>query len=164
MSNLVSAGAKKDLLVMFFAKAIFETALTKETNGSIPRDRSNQYHHENKRIDRRISSFMEKMNKTIDQVINADLARWLHSKTHSRIFSILTRMSQTEAQLETLGLYVLYVNFCKRKQKLDDIFTEYQDPNLYFDDIDLIKKTNITDDHEALSMRMAYDVVAEIKA
>lgn len=160
----MSSGAKKDLLVMFFAKAIFETALTKETVGSIPRDRSNQYYHDNKRIDRRISSFMDKMNKTIDKVIDADLARWLHSKTYSKIFTILSRMAKTEAQLETLGLYVLYVNFCERKKKLDDIFLEYTDSSLYFDDIDLIKKTNITEDHEELSMRMAYEIVVEIKS
>ena len=161
---VISAGAKKDLLVLFFAKAIFQVALDRETNGSIQRDREdNKLHKINKRIDRRIQALMGKMENTIDEVITPDIANWLHGKTHGKIFSILTRMAKHETQLETMGLYVMYVNFCERKQKLDKLFHGYTDAGIYFDDIDLLKQTNIDEDIEAVAMNLAYDIVSEIK-
>jgi hypothetical protein len=161
--QILSSGAKKDLLVLFFVKAIFQVALESETIGSIPRERDNKLHDINKRIDRRVRALMTRMSNTIDKVINHELAEWLHSKTKGKVFSILTRMAHKDVQLETLGLYMLFVNFCERDKKLDAIFESYVNADLYFDNVDLLKEANVSEDIEAGAMRMAYDVIAEIK-
>jgi hypothetical protein len=159
----LSAGAKKELLILFFCKAIFQTALERETIGSIPRERSNKTHKINNQLDRRIKSLMDKITATIDATINQDISDWMRSKTKGLLFSILTRIAQNEIQLETFGLYCLFVNFCERTQPLHSIFNEYTDANLYFDNIDLLKLNAINEDLEADMMRLAYHVISELK-
>ncbi len=75
----MSAGARKDLLVLFFAKAIFQTALEIETVGSTPRERSNKAYRINNQIDRRIKIFNGTNNGYNNiQTLNCILAMWIY--------------------------------------------------------------------------------------
>lgn len=159
----MSQGAKKELLILFFAKAIFKTALEHEAIGSIPRERSNKAHRVNNQIDRRIKSLMSRIEATIDRTINMEISEWLHSKTKGLLFSVLTRIAQHEVQLETFALYVLFVNFCERKKPLNNEFQEYANAELYFSNIDLLKLTDISDELESKMMNLAYQVISELK-
>lgn len=159
----ISSGAKKELLILFFCKAIFQVALEHNTIGSIPRERLNKAYIINNRIDRRIKSLVERITATIDATITPDIAEWMHSKTRGVLFSVLMRIAQKDIQLETFAFYMIFVNFCERKQKLDDIFIEYTDANLLFDTVDLLKLTNITEELEADMMNLAYKVCYELK-
>lgn len=159
----MSAGARKDLLVLFFAKAIFQTALEIETVGSIPRERSNKAYRINNQIDRRIKSLMARITATIDRTIDVKTSEWLRSKTKGLLFSVLIRIAQHEVQLETFGLYVLFHNFCERDKPLNDDYQEYTNAELYFSNVDLLKLTNISDELENKMMDLAYRVIAELK-
>ena len=50
----LSSGAKRELLILFFVRAIFLTASERTLIGTIPRDRSNKVYSINNQLDRRI--------------------------------------------------------------------------------------------------------------
>lgn len=160
----LSSGAKRELLVIYFVDAVFRVALEKEAEGTIPRDRTdNKLHKINKRIDRRIMALRDRFHHTANIATDHDVAIWLHGKTKHKVLAALSKVTQYNIQLETFGLYLMYANFCERDKPLDPIFAEYNDPNLYFDEIDLMKMTNITEDDEAVAMNVAYTILKDLK-
>ena len=135
----MSSGAKRDLLVLFLCKALLEIALDKDASeDSIQRDRTNKHYKLNKKLDSRLNKLYSMLNDTLNKAITKEIAKWLKSKTDFKIYNMLIKIQETEIQLEVLAMYVMYVNFCERDKRLDDIFQAYTDSSLYFDNIDLI--------------------------
>jgi hypothetical protein len=159
----LSGGAKRDLLILYFAMAIIKVSLGGKSSDTIERDRSNRMHRVNARVDRRMNRIVDMAQQTINDVMTPDLARWVESKTKGSVFSLLSSISDTVMQLDTLAYYILYVNFCERKKPLHEAFRRFTDADLYFDDIDLIKQAGINDDQESGAMKMAYQIVSELK-
>lgn len=60
-------------------------------------------------------------------------------------------------------MYLMFRNFCERDKPLADEFKEYDNADLYFGNIDLLKMTNISDELENKMMNLAYQVIAELK-
>jgi len=159
----LSSGAKRELLILFFVRAIFLTASERTLTGTIPRDRSNKVYRINNQLDRRIDSLMQRIDATIDATIDTDNSEWLRKKTSGILSSVLTKIAKFEVQLETFALYLGFINFCERKKPLNNAFKEYSDTDLYFDKIDLLKLANVNDDVEAEMMNLAYKTISELK-
>jgi len=159
----LSQGAKKELLIIYFAKALIETSKLDYVDGVLRRDRSNKLHNDNKKIDRRIDSLFSLLQNTADKLTNSDIAGYLHSKAKNKLLLLTKKLCKDDIQLEMLALYVMLINFCERKNPLDSNFDKYTNANMYFDDMDLIKKTNITEDDEQKMMMIAYDAIAFLK-
>ena len=159
----LSAGAKKELLVLLFSNAMLKTALNPNVDGAIDRPRENKYHKLNAQIDRRIIALSSHIEKMMEEVITPEMAFWLKRKNESTVIKVLDSIKDDEIQLEMLGLYVMFVNFCERDKKIDPIFQSFTNCDLYFDEIDLLKKTDLTEDVEAEMMKLAYVIIGELK-
>ena len=75
---------------------------------------------------------------------------------------LLIKLSQHEVQLEIFALYLLQVNFEQRPVLLD-IYKWYQNPNNYFDGIDLILECGITEDQNGNMYQLAIKTIQEIR-
>lgn len=149
---------------MFFCNSLFQISLDVEKQeGAIIRDRDNKHHKLNNRIDRRLQTLIEIMKATIDEAMSKEASLYLQKRTKTKIAQLLHTFKNDDVQLETLGFYIMFVNFCERNKKLDDVFKKYTNSDLYFDNIDLLKKANLSENVESEMMRIAYDCVSFLK-
>lgn len=153
----LSSGAKKELLVLFFAKSLIKVSREFKDESLIVRDMANKYHRENKKYEKQIMSLMDKVEATIDLAMDNEVGIWLKSKTNSTISYLLKKIADEKVQLDILALYIMYVNFCERNdKKLDSLFEQFTDSKVYFDNIDLLLKVGIKEDDEAEMFNLAY--------
>lgn len=153
----LSSGAKKELLVLFFAKSLIKVSMEFEDESLTVRDKANKYHRENKKYEKQIMSLMDKVEATIDLAMDNEVGIWLKSKTNSTVSYLLKKIGNERVQLDILALYIMYVNFCERKdKKLDDLFEPFTDSKMYFDNIDLLLKVGINEDDEVEMFNLAY--------
>ena len=168
MQHNFSSGAKKDLLVIFFARSLIYIALDlqkEDAEGTIARDRDNKNHKENKRIDRRLQRLLDVIDETVSEIpkpLIANLSVWLKKQLAYKVKSVLQKLSHKEIQLEMLALWILFANFENRKV-LMDIYKKFEDETLYFDDVELLMKVGVSDDTNGDMFLLAYDVIQQIK-
>jgi len=135
---MISAGAKKDLLVVSFVHAILNTAKVKgfENVISIPNSK------EKKRIERRCGNIEKACDNAIKSSITPVSEKWFKSQLKSKILKALMLIKDDVVQLESFAIYVLYINFYdNRTKKIDKIFDNVLlDDGFIFDTLDLISK------------------------
>jgi len=168
MKHNFSSGAKKDLLVIFFARSLIYIALDmqkEDAEGTIARDRDNKHFKENKRIDRRLQRLLDTIDETVSKIpapLMATLSVWLKKQLAYKVKKVLEKLSHKEIQLEMLALLILFANFENRKV-LMEIYKKFEDASLYFDDVELLMKVGVSDDTNGDMFLLAYDVVQQIK-
>lgn len=132
----LSAGAKKDLMVINFVHAIFETSLMSNVTGreQIPNCKQRN------RIMRKCEDFQNTCGKIFKENGYRMGREWLISRMKTCVEPALRKAESENPQLEAFALYVLYINFFDcRKQKIDDIFNEIiEKEKELFETLDLI--------------------------
>ena len=164
----LSQGAKKDMMVLLFAKSLIEVSTTAETktDQDLLNRIDNKNYHLNKKIDRGLLKLKDKLDKTITlmyEIGGHDLAKWTKINLHKRVGGTLTSIQYDTINLELLSLYVLYVNFSEHEKKLHDNFKWLQDAEQYFKLSEMITKTVVGEIEEIL-FKIANDSVSRIKA
>lgn len=159
----ISSGAKTELLILQVIRALFIASIDAEKSdqilGAVVRNRNdNKIHKINARIDRRIKKLMERIDDVFDQNVSKETYQWISKKSEQRIVPALKKVSEYDLPLELIALYMLYVNFCERTKPLIAALEPFANPYLYFDEIDILKKTNFTEDDES----NAHDIAIEI--
>ena len=132
----LSAGAKKDLMVLNFCHAIFETSLMSNVVGreQIPNCKQrNRIMRKCKEVQGICGSLFSKNGYRVG-------GEWLKSRMISCVYPALLKAESENPQLESFALYVLYINFFDcRKQKVDDIFNPIMEQeDELFEILDLI--------------------------
>ena len=159
----ISAGAKKDLMVVYFCYSTIKISLEDIGDAEIKQRKDNKNHKLNKRIDRRLEKLMERLEKTISYFMSDyDVATWIRRNLDKRIGKTLLLIQESTLNLEFLALFILYVNFCERDKPLHAEFQWLEDPDIYFNITELIADTKISDLESELFL-MAYDIVQNIK-
>jgi len=160
----MSAGFKRELLILLFVKALLEISLDPiKSEGALQRDRHNKYRKINKKIDDRIATIADKIIVVINRHMDEEFAKWVKCKTNIKIYNLLAKIQEYEIQIEVLALYVMYINFCERKLKLDSALDMFTNSTLYFDNIDLIKNANIDEDTEQSMYYLAYKIIEDLR-
>ena len=166
MNHNFSSGAKKDLLVIFFAHSLINTGLDVQTgDGAIERDKDNKNHKENNRIDRRLHKLLMVMDETVNAIpkpLMNVLGKWINKQLNSKMQKILQKLSHKEVQLETLAIYILFCNF-ENRDVLMNVYKKFTEPSLYFDNLDLLEKVGVSEDTSGDMFFLAHDVISQIK-
>lgn len=164
---MLSSGLKRDLIVLLFANMLLKLSANKHYEGLTYRDRSNKSHKTNARIERRIKKLSDLCESTLDLFAgNFSLTdgEWYRRALHTKVLPTLDYMEQhAKPNLETIGLYVLFVTFCERDKPLDSRLEVFADETLYWSEMDLIKTAGIGDDFENAMMLLAYEVRNTLK-
>jgi len=160
---MLSSGAKKDLLVLYFAYSLIKVSKDSNEYDGIEAI-SNKDYKINKRIDRNLDKLENDILKTIDSLIGeVETAKWIKNNLDKRVGKLLMKIQDETINLEFLALWVLYVNFAdNRTQKLNDEFSWLTNENLYFRVAEYLSKTNVAKVEDKMFM-MAYDAVHMIK-
>lgn len=163
----ISAGAKRDLLVLQFATALFQISKTDEVFGDddLVKRTNNKYYHLNKRIDKALQSLNDRMSNTISVIIQKEgypLSKWLRAALDSKVMPTLKSITAKTINLELLALWIAFVNFAERDKSLITEFKEYEEANQYFRIIELIGGTEVAR-LEGELFEEAYKIVAILK-
>lgn len=161
----LSSGAKKDILIMFFARSLLEVALDlqKDEEGTIQRD--NKKYHLNKRIDRRIKTLIGKIDTTMQQLPKESLEPlrvWMKRKQETKLKTLIESLSFRLVQFELLALYILQANFEVRPHLLN-IFEWLTEASNYFDKVDMILECGVSEAEDAEMYKLALDSITYIK-
>lgn len=165
---MISAGAKKDLLVLQFALALLRVSSDESVFNDediIVRDDKTNYRL-NKRIERGVEKLITKLQETLETLIAAngyDLAKWLRTNLNAKIAPTLKELTSKIINLEMLGLWILFVNFSERKKKLINEFKEYEDADQYLHIIELMGGTAAAR-LEGELFDEAYKIVSRLKS
>lgn len=169
----LSSPVKKHLLIVMFAKSLFEIAIKyDEQDGTIPlssedQKRNNQNRKKNAKIDILAEKLMHLCVDVIDLVpdeTKAENHEYFKRRNEHVLLPFLKSIGDTEVQLELLAIYVLYVNFCDIKDsKLAPMFEWLTDVNMYFEGIDLINDVVSKEGTEESMYNLAYKAVNDLK-
>lgn len=155
---MISAGAKKDLLVLMFAKSPIEE--------SQRTDDEDVLHIESEvEIDKAIDDLSQRLSSTIDKLMQEhgqELLLWLRRATERRVKEALVKIMVKTISLEMLAVWILYVNFCERDKTIIVEFQEYIATEQYLDIICLLEHTNVSKLEQALFLE-AYNVIGVLK-
>lgn len=155
---MISAGAKKDLLVLMFAKSLIEE--------SQRTDDEDVLHIESEvEIDKAIDDLSQRLSSTIDKLMQEhgqELLLWLRRATERRVKEALVKIMVKTISLEMLAVWILYVNFCERDKTIIVEFQEYIATEQYLDIICLLEHTNVSKLEQALFLE-AYNVIGVLK-
>lgn len=167
MSNTISSGCKKDLMVIQFANSLIQISKDDEANQDkdILSRKSNKDYKLNKRIDRHLEAMTNKLGETINAIFEIgghETAAWIRKNLDKRIGGTLTHIQQSTINLEMLAMYVLYVNFAETERPLHKAFKWLEDAEQYFKTTDLMSSTIISRLENPMFLS-AYDVVKRIK-
>jgi hypothetical protein len=163
---MISSGAKRDLMVLQFCKALLDVSKQDETiSDTDVASRGKVDYHLNKRIDRALEKLSKRLQATITSLYEEggkDLAKWSNSNLASRIGTTLTNIQAKTINLEMLALWVLFVNFSERDKAVHPAYSEWLEPNQYFRIIELMGGTEVAV-LEGELFEISYDVVRWIK-
>jgi len=163
---LISQGAKRDLLIIQFCKALLVIANTEETiTDSDVMSRNNTQYHLNKKIDRALNKIIDRLQNTIDTLYlegKADLSKWIVNNLEPRIGVALTKIQVKTVNLEMLALWILFVNFSEKDRKLHQAFIEWVDANQYFKVLEMMCNTKIAV-LEGELFQTSYEIMEYIK-
>lgn len=165
---MLSSGAKRDLLVLCFAKSMIDVSKgdeAKSDDNLSPRTDNKDYKI-NKRIDNNLERINVKLNNTIQDMYEAggiDTATWVKKNLNKRIAGTLTQIQEETINLEMLAIWILYVNFGNfDKRKLHDNFMWIRESDDFIKIADLMEETGIANIQGEM-FNTAYDVIARIK-
>lgn len=164
---MLSSGAKRDFLVLQFAKSLIEVSKKDESKADddlFNRDDNKDYKL-NRRIDRALDKLSDRMNETINALYKEggrDVAEWTRKNLPRRVGGTLTKIQESTINLEMLAMWVMYVNFAESERKLHKEFEWCRDAEQYFKITELMTDTKIAGLEEAM-FKTAYDVIARIK-
>lgn len=158
----MSSGAKKDFLVLCFCYALIEVSQEKIKDSTIIMRKGN-YNH-NKKINRALLKLHTAIKTTVDTEFKKDisLVLWVRKNLDSKIGYALTKATQSTLSLELISLFILFVNFVERSQKLDPIFDQYTKVDTYFRIIDMLNTTEAAN-VEGEMFQLAYELIKNIK-
>ena len=165
MGNIMtkmSSGSRKELLVLMFVSSIISVSEHEETKTDedvIKMD--NKTHKINKKIRELLLSIKSDINIYVKSIMTQEIAEWIKSKSPSSTMKAVRKAQETKVGLEFLAVWVLYVNFIERKQKLDEgmiMFTKYD----YMGLADMMELTAIGETNGDMMM-LSYDVVESLK-
>lgn len=164
---MISSGAKKDLLIINFARSMIEVSKQDSSikDESLDSRVSNKNYKENKRIDRHLAVINEKLFNTIDSVYKEggrETVEWVQKNLQKRIGNTLTRIQESKINLEMLALWVLYVNFSEIDRPLHNEYLWLRDGKQFLDVVDLMEKTEIGHINGNM-FQEAYEVIERIK-
>ena len=165
---MISSGAKKDLMVLQFCKALLDVSMQDETRKDVDlKNREiNKNYHLNKRIDRAIKKLSDRIQNTITVMFKeggVELSAWVKKNLEKRIGLTLLSLQENSINLEMLAVWVLFVNFCERHKSIHKAFEEYTESDQYFRIIELIGGTSVAN-IEGEMFEISYDIVMRIKA
>ena len=133
---MLSAGAKKDLLVVSFCHAVLETAINHDVMGreEIPNCKNKN------RITRRCERLKSNCSDIFRSNITPLSQKWFKSNLQNRVAPALRQAEAENPQLEAFAIYVLYINFLDaREKKIDEMFKPLLNTeNSLFETLDLI--------------------------
>ena len=144
----MSAGAKKDLLVLHFVLALFKISKTDEIikdDGIAVRTVKIEYRL-NKRIDRAVNKLIDRMQHTTELLMSKhgnDLAKWIRSHLDSKVAPALKSIVAKTINLEMLALWICFSNFAERDKTLIEELKEYTEANQYFRIIEMLGGTEV---------------------
>lgn len=165
---MLSSGAKRDLLVLSFAKSMIEVSKSEDARSDenlAPRIDNKDYHI-NKRIDNNLERIAIKINETLDSLYaegGMEVAKWVKNNLSKRIGGTLTKIQAERINLEMLAIWVLYVNFADVKRNLHDKFQWLTNGSEWLRLADMMEETKISN-LQGNMFQTAYDVVERIKS
>lgn len=160
----LSSGAKKDLMVLIFVKALIDYSLTDEQDPQLAQASGLDY-HTNKRLNRGLKKLSDRIQATIGRMYSIggkDLVKWHKSNLDKRIKTTLTDIQMRTINLEMLALRILFLNFCERDAPVHPVYLEYTLVGQYYRLLDVLETTNIADIDKELYL-LSYDIVGSIK-
>ena len=155
----MSSGAKRDLLIIILVRGLLQVSLDDEKADGVLE------HDVNEKINGHIQSVINQLDKTMNAIpkgLMVTIQKWITIRLDYTMKPLLIKLSQHEVQLEIFALYLLQVNFEQRPVLLD-IYKWYQNPNNYFDGIDLILECGITEDQNGNMYQLAIKTIQEIR-
>ena len=164
---MISAGAKKDLLILEFCQALLVVSKTddaKSDNSLVNRQYTTDYHI-NKRIDRAIDKIIDRAGVTIKSIVakeGYELAKWLKMALNNKIVPALKSITTKTINLEMLALWIMFANFSERNKTLIPELREYEDANQYIRVVELIGNTEVAR-LEGELFDEAYNIIAMLK-
>ncbi len=164
---MISAGAKKDMLIVSFVYSLIiisKQAETKEDD-SLSNRNDNKDHKMNRRIDSSLEKLSQRLQETINNLYAAggkETTLWMKKNLQKRIGNTLSKLQEERINLEMLGLWVLYCNFSEIKRPLHEEMKWLEDGSQFLNIADLMEKTKISDIQGDMNL-IAYDVIAGVK-
>lgn len=172
---MISRGAMRDLQVVMFASSMFKTS--KSYDGSeedlISTNRADQkFKNQNRKKIAKFDKMAADLDKLCESIFenispeDGDRARpYLKSRNKKNTIKALQAIDDGAIQLDVLGAYILYANFCdNRKQKLDQMFDPLTDAERYFELADLSTELLINRDKESELHDWAIKAIGILKA
>lgn len=161
----LSAGARKELMVMQFAYSVIHVSMQEGLDTELIKRENNKNYHINKRIDRRLKALEKKLSDSIVELLQEgghETASWIRKNLDKRVSSFIVELQEKGVNLESLGIWVLFVNFCERKEPLHVKMKWLQDEKQYLEMGDMMSKTEASA-VEGEMFKEAHRVIERIK-
>ena len=164
---MLSAGARKDLLLIQFVKSLLDVSKKDTTidDADVHSRVSNKSYKVNKRIDRQLDKLSDKLSETINAMFEKggyETAVWIKKNLSKRVGGTLMKIQESRINLEMLAVWVMYCNFSELKRPLDEDLKWTTDQKQYFQIIDLMENTELESINRDM-FQASYDVIARIK-
>lgn len=164
---MLSSGAKKDLLVLSFAKSMLEVSKgddAKSDESLMPRTDNKDYRI-NKRINNNFDRVIERINETLDNLYlegGKETAVWVKKNLEKRVGKVLLKIQHDRVNLEMLALWIIYCNFSETKRVLNAKFEWLAQGDQWLRIADMLDETS-SGEIQGNMFNTAYDVIARIK-
>lgn len=150
-----SAGFKRDLLVAMFCSALITV--------------SQEDFDDDEVINVDTGAELEDAIRSIAKDIQAtlikspyDVQKWIRRKTEVVVPMVLASINTKTVSLETLSLYILFINFIERRYPLDEDLKFLVSKYDYMDLAEKLNKTRLGD-IEAEMFSLAYSVIERLR-
>ena len=157
----LSSGAKRDIMIVKFCKALLDVAKQDETISDTEISSCSLDNH----IEGKLVEIRGRLHNTIDEAYKNDgrsLSEWVNKNLDKRIGVTLTKIQAHSVNLEMLSLWIMYINFCERDKPVNDIFSEWLEPEQYLSVIELLSDTEIAK-LEGEMFDLSYEITRNIK-
>lgn len=145
----ISAGSKKDLLVIGLCNALLVVSKSQEVKDDKDLTKlDNTSYKVNKRIDRRLNKIQEQLSETqvqfyMDSGNPRELGKWVRTNLDTKLVKVLKSLNK-ETSLESLANQILFTNFCDRDKPLHDSFKWLSESKQHDEIFDLIEQTKVS--------------------
>ena len=143
----ISAGAKKDLMIIGLANAL----LLIRNHDEVKEDKNltklnNKSHKVNKKLGVELDLLQKKLHDTTGKIYFASgdpkkLGEWVRANLDNRITKVL-RCLDKSTSLELLANQILFMNFCDRDKPLHESYQWLTDEDRHYKIFDLLGLTN----------------------
>lgn len=157
----LSSGAKKDLMIIKFCKALLDVAKQEDTitDTSISSCNLDEY------VEDKLTKISDRLQSTINEAYKSngwELSIWVNKNLDKRIGVTLTKIQAHSVNLEMLALWVMFINFCERDKPVASIFSEWLEPEQYLNVIELLSHTEVAK-LEGVMFDLSYEIIKNIK-